>query len=52
MIYVAPAGVFAAMSLTVANRGQAFFLVVVLGRSLWLARVPIGRLRVTRASLF
>ena len=60
VMYVAPAGVFAAMALTVANSGQAalaglarfvalawvaqaFFLVVVLGGALWIARVPIGR---------
>ena len=60
VMYAAPAGVFAAMALTVANSGQAalaglvrfvvlawvaqaFFLVVVLGGALWIARVPIGR---------
>jgi proton glutamate symport protein len=56
----APAGVFAAMAVTMANSGQAaltglarfillawtaqaFFLIVVLGGSLWIAGVPIGR---------
>jgi len=60
VMYLAPAGVFAAMAVTVANSGQAalaslarfvvlawvaqaFFLVVVLGGALWLARVPIRR---------
>ena len=60
VMYAAPAGVFAAMALTVASSGQAalaglarfvllawaaqgFFLVVVLGGALWIARVPIGR---------